>query len=227
MNILIVEDEKKVARAIKEGLEREGFSVSVAMNGEEGFFQLNAQKFDLVILDLNLPGRDGIEILKTIRQKGVSTPVLILTARDSVESKVAGLETGADDYLVKPFAFPELLARIRVLLRRGKSDQETFLALHDLEMDLLSRKVLRNKQNISLTVREFELLEYFMKNKNKIISREMLGKNVWKEISRATPLDNVIDVHITHLRKKIDDPYQTKLLHTLRGVGFILSDRKP
>jgi DNA-binding response OmpR family regulator len=227
MNILIVEDEKKVAKAIKEGLEREGFATSIAVNGEEGFFQLNSGKFDLVILDLNLPGRDGIEILKTIRQKGVTTPVLILTARDSVESKVAGLETGADDYLVKPFAFPELIARIRVILRRGKSEQETQLILGDLEVDLLSRRVAREGQSIALTVREFKLLEYFLRNKNKIVSREMLCKDVWKEIARATPLDNVIDVHITHLRKKIDDPFQTKLLHTLRGVGFILSDNNP
>lgn len=227
MKVLIIEDEKKVAKALKEGLEHENIDTQTAFNGEEGFFQLNSQKFDLVILDLNLPGRDGIEILKTIRQKGVTTPVLILTARDSVESKVEGLETGADDYLVKPFAFPELLARIRVLLRRGKPEQETHLILNDLEMDLLSHKVIRNGQTIPLTVREFELLKYFLKNKNKIVSREMLGKEVWKEIARATPLDNVIDVHIAHLRKKIDDPFTVKLLHTIRGVGFILSEEQP
>lgn len=227
MKVLIIEDEKKVAKALKEGLEHENIDTQTAFNGEEGFFQLNSQKFDLVILDLNLPGRDGIEILKTIRQKGVTTPVLILTARDSVESKVEGLETGADDYLVKPFAFPELLARIRVLLRRGKPEQETHLILNDLEMDLLSHKVIRNGLSIPLTVREFELLKYFLKNKNKIVSREMLGKEVWKEIARATPLDNVIDVHIAHLRKKIDDPFTVKLLHTIRGVGFILSEEQP
>ncbi|MEW6060963.1 MAG: response regulator transcription factor [Bacteroidota bacterium] len=227
MKVLIIEDEKKVAKALKEGLEHENIDTQTAFNGEEGFFQLNSQKFDLVILDLNLPGRDGIEILKTIRQKGVTTSVLILTARDSVESKVEGLETGADDYLVKPFAFPELLARIRVLLRRGKPEQETHLILNDLEMDLLSHKVIRNGQTIPLTVREFELLKYFLKNKNKIVSREMLGKEVWKEIARATPLDNVIDVHIAHLRKKIDDPFTVKLLHTIRGVGFILSEEQP
>lgn len=227
MNILIIEDEKKVAKAIKEGLEREHFSANIAYNGEEGFFQINSNTFDLVILDLNLPGRDGIEVLKTLRQKGVTIPVLILTARDSVESRVVGLESGADDYLVKPFAFPELIARIRALLRRGKSEHDTHLMLGDLEMDLLARKVVRNRQQIQLTSREFELLEYFLKNKNKIVSREMLSKDVWKEIVRATPLDNVIDVHVTHLRKKIDDPFPVKLLHTLRGVGFILSDHTP
>lgn len=226
-NILIVEDERKVAKAIKDGLDREGFSSAIAVNGEEGFFRLSSERFDLVILDLNLPGRDGIEILKLIRQKGVATPVLILTARDSVESKVTGLETGAEDYLVKPFAFPELLARIRVILRRGKSEQETHLVLSDLEMDLLSRKVHRRGELIQLTLREYELLEYFLRNRDKIVSREMLSKDVWKETVRATPMDNIIDVHIAHLRKKIDGPFQTTLLHTLRGVGFILSEQKP
>ncbi|MDP1678382.1 MAG: response regulator transcription factor [Bacteroidota bacterium] len=227
MNILIIEDEKKVAKALKEGLERENFTAKIAYNGEDGFFLLNTEKFDLLILDLNLPGRDGIEILKTIRQKGVSTPVLILTARDSVESRVLGLETGADDYLVKPFAFPELIARIRVILRRGKSDQETLLMVGDLEMDLLTRKVIRGKQAVYLTSKEYDLLEYFLKNKNKIVSREMLSKDVWQDIGRATPLDNVIDVHITHLRKKLDDPFTVKLLHTLRGVGFMISEEQP
>ncbi len=227
MNILIIEDEKKVAKAIKEGLEREHFSANIAYNGEEGFFQINSNTFDLVILDLNLPGRDGIEVLKTLRQKGVTIPVLILTARDSVESRVVGLESGADDYLVKPYAFHELIASISALLRRGKSEHDTHLMLGDLEMDLLARKVVRNRQQIQLTSREFELLEYFLKNKNKIVSREMLSKDIWEEIVRATPLDNVIDVHVTHLRKKIDDPFPVKLLHTLRGVGFILSDHTP
>jgi DNA-binding response OmpR family regulator len=227
MKILIIEDEKKVARAIKEGLEREGFKISSALNGEEGFFLINTIKFDLIVLDLNLPGRDGIEVLTTIRQKGITTPVLILTARDSIESRVTGLESGGDDYLIKPFAFPELVARIRVLLRRGRSDAEAHLFLKDLKIDLLSRKVERNKTEIGLTAREFEMLEYFLRNKNKIVSREMLGKDVWKDVGRATPLDNVIDVHVAHLRKKIDDPFPLKLLHTIRGVGFILSEKQP
>lgn len=227
MRILIIEDEKKVAKALKEGLERESFDTVTAYNGEDGFFLINAEPFDLILLDLNLPGRDGIEILHTIRQKGITTPVLILTARDGIESKVSGLESGADDYLVKPFAFPELVARIRVLSRRGKTEQERHLSIGDLEVDPVSRKVLRNKRTIQLTTKEYELLDYFIRNKNKIVSREMLGKEVWKDIGRATPLDNVIDVHIAHLRKKLDDPFPVKLLHTLRGVGFMLSESHP
>lgn len=227
MRILIIEDEKKVAKALKDGLERENFEIQTAYNGEDGFFLINSETFDLILLDLNLPGRDGIKVLETMRQKGISTPVLILTARDTLESKVTGLESGADDYLVKPFAFPELVARIRALIRRGKSDDETQLHLGDLEVDLLSRKVIRNKRPLQLTTKEFELLEFLLRNKNKIVSREMLEKDVWKDVGRATPLDNVIDVHIAHLRKKLDDPFSTKMLHTLRGVGFILSEKNP
>jgi DNA-binding response OmpR family regulator len=226
MKILIIEDEKKVARALKEGLSKEGFEATVAHNGEEGFFRINSEVFDLVILDWMLPGRDGIEILKTMRLKSISTPVLVLTAKDSVDDKVTGLEAGADDYLVKPFAFPELIARIRALLRRGKKETDQKLTFAGIEMNLLTRKVSRNHKSLQLTNKEFELLEFLLRHKNKIVSREMLGQSVWHEMARATPLDNVIDVHIAHLRKKIDDPCETKLLHTLRGVGFILSDEK-
>ena len=227
MRILIIEDEKKVAKALKEGLERENFETKTAFNGEDGFFLINSESFDLILLDLNLPGRDGIEVLQTMRQKGIKTPVLILTARDAVDSKITGFESGADDYLVKPFAFPELVARIRALMRRGKLEPEIHLAISDLEMDMLTRKVVRNKRFIQLTAKEFDLLDYFLRNKNKIVSREMLGKDVWQHIGRATPLDNVIDVHIAHLRKKLDDPFPVKLLHTLRGVGFMLSEEQP
>lgn len=227
MRILIIEDEKKVAKALKEGLERENFKTKIAYNGEDGFFLIHSEQFDLIILDLNLPGRDGIEVLQTMRQKGISTPVLILTARDGLDNKVLGFESGADDYLVKPFAFPELVARIRALVRRGKTEQDLLLSLGDLEVDLVSRKVTRSRRTIPVTVKEFELLEYFLKNKNKIVSREMLGREVWNDIGRATPLDNVIDVHITHLRKKIDEPFSKKLLHTLRGVGFMFSEHQP
>ena len=226
MKILIIEDEKKVARALKEGLSKEGFEATVAHNGEEGFFCINSEVFDLVILDWMLPGRDGIEILKTMRQKSISTPVLVLTAKDSVDDKVTGLEAGADDYLIKPFAFPELIARIRALLRRGKKETDQQLTFAGIEMNLLTRKVSRNHKSLQLTNKEFELLEFLLRHKNKIVSREMLSQSVWHEMARATPLDNVIDVHIAHLRKKIDDPFEIKLLHTLRGIGFILSDEK-
>ena len=227
MNILIIEDEKKVALAIKKGLESEHYDVELALTGEEGFFRLCSRTFDLVILDLMLPGRDGTEILRTLRKTNKETPVLILTAKDALEDKILGLDLGADDYLVKPFAFPELTARIRALLRRGRGDQATKLSAADLEMDIAKRTVLRAKQIIPLTAKEFELLEYLLRNGGHVVTRDMLARNVWKETLRATPLDNVIDVHIGRLRKKIDEPFSPRLLHTVRGVGFILSETAP
>lgn len=227
MRVLVVEDEAKVARALKEGLEGEHYEVVVARTGEEGFFRVSAEVFDLVVLDLMLPGRDGIEVLTTVRKRGMQTPVLILTAKDAVEDRVLGLDSGADDYLVKPFAFPELLARIRALLRRGRTDQVLRLKAGDLEMDLVTRKVLRGNQTLELTPREFELLEYLLRHHNQLVSREMLARDVWKELSRATPLDNVIDVHVARLRKKVDQNFPSKLIHTVRGVGFILQEGEP
>lgn len=226
MNILVIEDEKKVAVALKKGLEAEHYDVEVALTGEEGFFLVCSRTFDLIILDLMLPGRDGIEILRTLRKNNVRTPVLILTARDAVGDKILGLDLGADDYLIKPFAFPELTARIRALLRRGRREPPTKLSLADLEMDLLKRTVLRAKQVIPLTAKEFELLEFLLRNQEHVVTREMLGRDVWGETVRATPLDNVIDVHIGRLRKKIDEPFGQRLLHTVRGVGFILSEKE-
>jgi len=224
MRILVVEDERKVAEALRQGLEAEHYGVTVAHTGEEGFYVLNSQSFDLVILDLMLPGRDGLEILKTLRERGVQTPVLVLTARDTVEDRVHGLDGGADDYLVKPFAFPELLARIRALMRRGRIDQVLRLKLGDLEMDLITRKVSRGGGSVELTAREFELLEYLLRHQGHVVSRGMLCRDVWHEEERAEPLDNVIDVHIARLRRKIDDPFETKLLKTVRGVGFVLGE---
>jgi DNA-binding response OmpR family regulator len=171
-----------------------------------------------------LPGRDGIEVLTTLRTRRVQTPVLILTARDAVEDRVLGLDSGAGDYLVKPFAFPELLARIRALLRRGRTDQVFRLNVGDVEMDLVTRKVTRNALVLELTTREFDLLEYLLRHHNQLVSREMLTREVWKEPARATPLDNVIDVHIARLRKKVDQDCSVKLIHTVRGVGFILRE---
>ncbi len=227
MKILIIEDEKKVALALKKGLAAEQYDAEAAFSGEEGFYLLNAQHFDLVILDLMLPKRDGLEILSTMRHRQDKTPVLILTAKDSVQDRVIGLDSGADDYLIKPFAFPELLARIRALLRRGPGSQVLKLKLADLEMDLVGRSVARQARPIAMTVKEFELLEYLLRNQGQVVTREMLAKDVWRETQRATPLDNVIDVHIARLRKKIDEPFSTKLLHTIRGVGFIMSEKAP
>ena len=222
MRILVVEDERKVAKALRDGLEAEHYEVTVARTGEEGFFLVNEQSFDLVVLDLGLPGRDGLEVLETLRKRGMQTPVLILTARDTLDDRIAGLDRGADDYLVKPFAFPELLARIRALLRRGRIEQVSRLKYETLEVDLLERRTTRAGQQIDLTVREFDLLVYLLRHQGRVVSREMLARDVWKETGRATPLDNVIDVHVARLRKKIDDAFDVKILQTVRGVGFVI-----
>jgi DNA-binding response OmpR family regulator len=227
MHLLVIEDEAKVAQALKEGLESEHYEVVVAKTGEDGFFCANTEMFDLIVLDVMLPGRDGIEVLTTLRKRGTHTPVLILTAKDAIEDRVLGLDSGADDYLVKPFAFSELLARIRALLRRGRIDQVLRFKAADLEMDLVTRKVSRSSHMLDLTAREFELLEYLLRHQGQIVSREMLSREVWREPSRATSLDNVIDVHIARLRKKVDQDFPIKLIHTVRGVGFILHESEP
>jgi two-component system, OmpR family, copper resistance phosphate regulon response regulator CusR len=226
MQILVVEDEPKVGDALREGLESEGHEVSLARSGEEGFFQASTRAFDVIILDVMLPGRDGIEVLQTVRKQGMKTPVLLLTAKDAIEDRVLGLDAGADDYLVKPFAFAELSARIRALLRRNRTEKESVLTIGRLEVDRVRRTVIREGQRIDLTAREFELLEFLVNNHGRVVSREMLARDVWKETARATPLDNVIDVHIARLRKKVDDPFETKLLQTVRGVGFTINEEQ-
>ena len=227
MRILVIEDEKKVARALREGLEAEHYEVHTAADGEEGFSLASRDSFDLVLLDLMLPRRDGIEVLTALRKRRVPTPVFILTAKDAVEDRVLGLDRGADDYLVKPFTFPELLARIRALLRRGRLDPVLKLQHEDLQMDLVTRKVARKEQSLELTGKEFEILECLLRHRGRIVSREMLARDVWHVSARATPLDNVIDVTMARLRRKIDDPFEKKLLHTVRGVGFVLGARHP
>jgi DNA-binding response OmpR family regulator len=227
MRVLVVEDELKVANALREGLEGEKYDVVVERTGEGAFFRVNTETFDIVLLDLTLPGRDGLEILKAVRARGLQTPVLVLTARDSLEDRVTGLDAGADDYLVKPFAFAELLARTRALVRRGRVAEAPRLALADLDMDLVTRQVVRGGKPIELTVREFELLEYLLRYQGQVVSRETLARDVWKETSRTTPLDNVIDVHIARLRRKVDGDDRPKLIHTVRGVGFMLREGEP
>ncbi|TEU04522.1 MAG: response regulator transcription factor [Candidatus Aminicenantes bacterium] len=224
MHILVIEDEPKVAKAIREGLESENYQVTVAATGEDGYFLATTRAFDLILLDLMLPGRSGLEILTALRKQKCQTPVLILTARDAVEDRVEGLDTGADDYVVKPFAFAEFLARIRALTRRGRPEQALRLRLVELELDCVTKKVTRGKQEIDLTAKEFDLLEYLLRHQGHVVSREMLARDVWKVTSRATPLDNVIDVHIARLRQKVDAPFKKNLLKTIRGVGFVLKE---
>ena len=227
MRILVVEDELKVANALREGLQGERYDVVVERTGESAFFRVTTEQFDAILLDLTLPGRDGLEILKTMRDRGIKTPVLVLTARDTLQDRVLGLDTGADDYMIKPFAFAELVARIRALVRRGRAAEIPRLSVADLELDLITRKVTRGGGLVDLTAREFELLEYLLRHQGQVVSRESLARDVWKETARTTPLDNVIDVHIARLRRKIDAEHGAKLIHTVRGVGFMLHEGEP
>jgi two-component system copper resistance phosphate regulon response regulator CusR len=224
MRILVVEDEVKLAKALKEGLEGEGYSVAVAHTGEEGFYLVETEDFGLVVLDVMLPGRSGLEILGAIRRRRSKMSVLILTARDTIEDRVLGLNTGADDYLVKPFAFSELLARIRALCRRGAPDPVSKLGIADLEMDAVGRLVMRGGQPLDLTPLEFDLLEYLLRNRGRVVSREMLASDVWKAAGRNIPLNNVIDVHVARLRGKVDGRFEKKLVKTVRGVGFVVRE---
>ena len=227
LRVLVVEDEQKVANALKEGLQGESYDVIVERTGEGAFFRVNTETFDVILLDLGLPGRDGIEILTALRRRRLETPVLVLTARDSLEDRVLGLDAGADDYLVKPFAFAELVARVRALVRRGRSTESPRLTVADLDVDLITRRVTRGGKLVELTVREFELLEFLMRHHGQVVSRETLARDVWKETARTTPLDNVIDVHIARLRRKVDPDGVPKLIHTVRGVGFMVREGEP
>ncbi|MBZ5558095.1 MAG: response regulator transcription factor [Acidobacteriia bacterium] len=227
MRVLVVEDERKLAQILASALQSEHYDVVVAPNGHDGFSRANTEAFDLVVLDVMLPGHNGFEILQTLRQRHIETPVLILTARDGVDDRVHGLDLGADDYLVKPFALPELLARIRALMRRGRPSDVLRLKAADLELDLVTRRAVRGERLLDLTAREFELLEYLLRDQGHLVSREMLAREVWKEPRRATPLDNVIDVQMTRLRKKVDTEGAARLIHTVRGVGFVLREGEP
>jgi DNA-binding response OmpR family regulator len=222
--ILIIEDEPKTAQAVRRGLELEGYEPHVGRTGEDGLAQLHSQAFDLVVLDWMLPGRSGLELLKMLRARGRKPPVLLLTARDTIEDRVAGLDHGADDYLVKPFAFAELLARIRALLRRAAGDEELRRRIADLEVDISSRRVWRAGREIVLTPRELDLLIYLVRHEGQVVTRQMLAQDVWRESNRATPLDNVIDVHLARLRRKVDEPWPVRLIQTVRGVGFVLRE---
>jgi len=220
MRLLVIEDEKKVASFIKKGLEEEHYAVDVAYDGEEGLYLTETNDYDLVILDLMIPKIHGWDVLKKIRAKRNNVPILVLTARDSIEDKVKGLDSGCDDYLTKPFAFAELLARIRALLRREKAEKEPILRIADLTLSLVTHKVARRGKEIELTSREYTLLEYFMRNPDKVLTRTMISEHVWDY--HFDSMTNVIDVYVNYLRKKIDKDFEPKLIHTLRGIGYIM-----
>ena len=219
MRILVVEDEKRIADFLSRGLESGGYTVDVAGDGATALEMVHATEYDLIILDLGLPDMDGMAVLKKIRTRKTSPPVLILSARDAVDDRVKGLETGADDYLVKPFAYVELLARVRVLLRRGQPTPER-LQVGDLSLDCIRRKVTRAGENIELAPKEFSILEYLMRNRGRPLSRTMIVEHVWD--MDYDGLTNIVDVYIRHLRSKIDEKWPDKMIQTVRGIGYML-----
>lgn len=222
MRVLVVEDEKKVASFIKRGLEEESFSVDVAYDGEEGLDMAANNPYDVILMDLMLPKKDGLSVIRELRERDIVTPVLCLTAKDAVEDIVEGLETGSDDYLTKPFAFGELLARVKALLRRTSKDRGAEIFFADLRLDPVSHKVWRSDKEIDLTAKEYGLLEYFMRNPNEVLTRAMIAEHVWDYTFDS--FTNIIDVYVNYLRKKVDRDYDTKLIHTVRGVGYVLKE---
>jgi heavy metal response regulator len=220
MRILVVEDERKVARFIERGLKEERFAVDVASDGEEGLFRAQSNDYDLIVLDVLMPKKDGFQVLRELRASRCRARILMLTARDSVEDRVQGLENGADDYLIKPFAFAEFLARVRALLRRGADGSPVSLRAYDLQLDLKSRKVTRAGKPVTLPAKEFAVLEYLLRHPNEVVTRTQLAEHVWDE--NFDSFSNVIDVTVYHLREKVDRGFQPALIHTVRGVGYVL-----
>ncbi|MBE9528540.1 MAG: response regulator transcription factor [Proteobacteria bacterium] len=223
MRVLVIEDEKKVASFIKRGLEQESYAVDVVHDGIDGQHYAEVNDYDAIILDIMLPGKSGLDVLKEIKEKGVEAPVLLLTARDSVEDRVKGLDVGADDYLTKPFAFEELLARLRVLMRRGGYGSPV-LKFSDLSLDPATRKAKRGEKEVDLTVKEYALLEYLIRNPDRVLTRTLISEHVWDQAFDSET--NVVDVYINHLRAKVDKDVSHKLIHTVRGVGYVLKEDK-
>jgi heavy metal response regulator len=220
MRILVIEDEKKVATFIKKGLVEEHYAVDTAFDGEEGLYLAEINEYDLIVLDLMIPKIDGFGVLKKIRERKNNVPILVLTAKDSIDDTVRGLDAGCDDYLTKPFAFAELLARIRALLRRDKKEKESVLRIADLSLSIVTHKVMRQGKEIELTSKEYALLEYFMRNPEKVLTRTMISEHVWDYHFDSNT--NVIDVYVNYLRKKIDKDFDPKLIHTIRGIGYMM-----
>jgi len=220
--LLVVEDEKKVASFIKRGLEEEEFQVDVANDGEEGLSMAEKNSYELILMDLMLPKMDGLAVVRSLREKDIMTPVLCLTAKDTVDDIVSGLDSGSDDYLTKPFAFAELLARVRALLRRGSQDRGAELVFADLRLDPVTHKVWRSDKEIDLTAKEYALLEYFMRNPNQTLTRTMIAEQVWDYTFDS--FTNIIDVYVNYLRKKVDRDFDLKLIHTVRGIGYVLKE---
>jgi heavy metal response regulator len=220
MRILVIEDEKKVATFIKKGLVEEHYAVDTAFDGEEGLYLAEVTEYDLIVLDLMIPKIDGFGVLKKIRERKNTVPILVLTAKDSVDDTVRGLDAGCDDYLTKPFAFAELLARIRALLRRDKKEKESVLRIADLSLSIVTHKVMRQGKEIELTSKEYALLEYFIRNPEKVLTRTMISEHVWDYHFDSNT--NVIDVYVNYLRKKIDKDFDPKLIHTIRGIGYMM-----
>ena len=223
MHVMVVEDDEMMAATLAKGIAEDGYSVTSCGTAADALRMADADPADLVILDIGLPDRSGLEVLRALRSRPHHTPVIMLTARDTVRDRVKGLDAGADDYLVKPFAFAELLARIRARLRRPEVPEPNILRVDELTIDVLNRRVTRGSREITLTGQEFALLRYLAANAGKTVSREMIARDVWRIESRATPLDNVIDVHVSHLRAKIDKGFDRELIRTVWGVGFALT----
>lgn len=223
MRVLVVEDERKIADFIRKGLSEQGYAVDVAYDGDEAVDWPTIAEFDVIILDVMLPVRDGIEVCRALRQRGLRTPILMLTAKDAVEDRVRGLDSGADDYLVKPFAFAELLARLRALTRRQPAVLGAVLQVGDLVLDTATRKIARGGTPIDLTTKEYGILEYLMRHPNQVLTRTMIAEHVWNyDFDNAS---NVIDVHIRNLRRRIDEPFPIRLIQTVRGAGYRISAR--
>ncbi len=222
MRILVVEDERKVAQLIQKGLVEEQYLVDVALDGERGLAMSEGQHYDLFIVDVMLPKMNGLELVKGLRDHQQKAPILMLTAKTTIEDKVAGLDSGADDYLTKPFAFEELLARIRSLFRRGAQQKSTILTIADLELDTVTHKARRGGKTIELTAKEYALLDYFLQNKDRVLTRSAISEHIWDyNFDTGT---NIIDVYINHLRNKVDNTFEPKLIHTVRGVGYVMRE---